>query len=278
MNNRDKITSSAQDRRTSGVIASQRRSVACLAILALGISVGYSVSEHHTNRSSADISPPENIVEVYEEGEEVVVTITSSAVVDDVVLQMPEGLLSVEKVDQWAAQIMTQELNAAQQEVITAISTDVDLFCKGPVDEQESLIEVLAKICTNEIGGLTDETAYSTTRMEEAAVVWCVLNRAGYAATPEQVIQTCKERNQFAYRHYTQPDADIMCTVEDVLIRWIFENHNWCATESVVDSTVGRTLPATYLFFTGDGEHNHFREAFKSTEHWDWCYADPYAQ
>ena len=47
--------------------------------------------------------------------------------------------------------------------------------------------------------------------------------------------------------------------------------------EKAGEEDVGRTLPADYLFFEGDGAENHFRKEYEKTgETWDWSLPDPY--
>lgn len=138
----------------------------------------------------------------------------------------------------------------------------------------ETLPMALAKTVTAEIGGLTNATAYSTARMEEAAVVWCVLNRvdAKYEeGTPEQVTGCLKAPHQFAYRYYGDIHKGIEDLCIDVLIRWQLEHSGL-----LVDC--GRVLPPSYKFFHGDGTHNHFRKEFESCEYWGWIYQDPYLE
>lgn len=49
-------------------------------------------------------------------------------------------------------------------------------------------------------------------------------------------------------------DAGVEALVLDVLGRWEEEKQG--------QENVGRTLPAEYLFFWGDGWHNHFTTEF----------------
>ena len=108
--------------------------------------------------------------------------------------------------------------------------------------------------------------ARGCSKTEQAAVIWCILNRvdAGYG----DIISVITAPNQFAY-HATNP-----CTSEhynlalDVLDRWEQE-------KAGVDN-VGRVLPKSYLWFHGDGLRNHFRNAYKNGTRWDWSLPSPY--
>lgn len=37
-----------------------------------------------------------------------------------------------------------------------------------------------------------------------------------------------------------------------------------------------RGVPSDYLWFSGDGKHNYFRNAYKGGETWDWSLPSPY--
>lgn len=76
---------------------------------------------------------------------------------------------------------------------------------------------------------------------EKAACVWCALNRV---------------------------DDGLITLCIDVLTRWYAER------EGQVE--VGRVLPADYLWFSGDGERNHFRNAYRGGDRWDWSLPSPY--
>ena len=44
------------------------------------------------------------------------------------------------------------------------------------------------------------------------------------------------------------------------------------------ETEVGRVLPREYLFFTGDGKHNHFRTEWDGGQVWDWSLQSPYEE
>lgn len=53
----------------------------------------------------------------------------------------------------------------------------------------------------------------------------------------------------------------------------------WCALNRVdaEGGEVGRVLPAEYVFFTGDGEVNHFQTEYEGGMFWDWSLKNPYS-
>ena len=121
---------------------------------------------------------------------------------------------------------------------------------------------------------LIAKTLYGETRSDEiptgqkAAVAWCILNRvdAGWG-TIEDVVTA---ESQFTGYKASNPVWDSLRELTlDVLHRWA-EEHDGA-------ENVGRTLPAEYLYFTGDGDRNNFTKEWKSGEpKWDWSLESPY--
>lgn len=108
---------------------------------------------------------------------------------------------------------------------------------------------------------------------ERAAVVWCILNRADDArdATPAGVIAVVTKPYQFhgyAADHPLLPELEELAL--DVIERWLDEKDG--------ETEVGRVLPREYLFFTGDGKHNHFRTEWDGGQVWDWSLQSPYEE
>lgn len=108
---------------------------------------------------------------------------------------------------------------------------------------------------------------------ERAAVVWCILNRADDArdATPAGVIAVVTKPYQFhgyAADHPLLPELEELAL--DVIERWLDEKDGKADT--------GRVLPREYLFFSGDGKHNHFRTEWDGGQVWDWSLQSPYEE
>lgn len=125
---------------------------------------------------------------------------------------------------------------------------------------KESDIVMLAKLMYQECGGVPSDT-------EKACVVWTVLNRVDeYGETIYEVVTA---KNQFAYYEDRPIDDVLYQLAEDVLTRWNNEKNG--------EVDVGRVLPPDYLWFSGDGEHNHFRNAYKGQfSIWDYSLETPY--
>lgn len=106
-------------------------------------------------------------------------------------------------------------------------------------------------------------------KAQQAAVVWCVLNRVDAGGYGETIAEVVSAPYQFAYDPESPVTGEFLILAEDVLLRW--------GAEKAGDEDVGRTLPADYLFFDGDGAENHFRKEYEKTgETWDWSLPDPY--
>ena len=94
-----------------------------------------------------------------------------------------------------------------------------------------------------------------------------MLNRVdhGYG----DIITVVTTPKQFVGDNEENPVDDGLITLcIDVLTRWYAER------EGQVE--VGRVLPADYLWFSGDGERNHFRNAYRGGDRWDWSLQSPY--
>jgi hypothetical protein len=119
---------------------------------------------------------------------------------------------------------------------------------------------VLAKMLWGEARGVSSDA-------EKAACVWCALNRVdhGYG----DIITAVTTPKQFVgYNEENPVDDGLITLCIDVLTRWYAER------EGQVE--VGRVLPADYLWFSGDGERNHFRNAYRGGDRWDWSLQSPY--
>lgn len=110
---------------------------------------------------------------------------------------------------------------------------------------------------------------------EQAAVIWCALNRfdsgGPFYADCMTICDIVTQPHQFEGYDPGHPvDPDILALVEDVLARWMAETY--CVGD------VGRVLPAEFLFFTGDGKENIFTTEWHGGETWDWSLGSPYEE
>lgn len=121
-------------------------------------------------------------------------------------------------------------------------------------------VELIGRTIWGEAGGVQSKA-------ERAAVAWCILNRVdAYGQSIEEVVTAPWQFH--GYRTEGECPAEHLELAVDVLTRWYAEKCG--ATE------VGRTLPADYLYFVGDGWRNHFSVEYESDDFWDWSLANPY--
>ena len=128
----------------------------------------------------------------------------------------------------------------------------------------ESDVVMLARVAYCESRGIKSRT-------EIACVMWTILNRydAGFSGSIAGVILA---PNQFAYRAsapvVTDHGYDLTLLARDVLEKWNREKNG--------ETGVGRVLPKEYLWYSGDGQHNHFRTQFRGGTRWNYAWGYPY--
>ena len=113
--------------------------------------------------------------------------------------------------------------------------------------------------------------ARGCSKTEQAAVIWCILNRVDSSIRymPDNIIDVVTQKHQFLGYVKTFPvTKKIRELVIDVLTRWEMEK---AGVENV-----GRVLPPEYMWFHGDGWHNHFRDSYRGGNRWDWSLDSPY--
>lgn len=136
--------------------------------------------------------------------------------------------------------------------------TREDLY--APTDEE---FEIMAKILYREARGVKSKA-------EQAAVIWCILNRVDDGQWGDTIKEVATYPGQFAWIPDTTVDQELLMLVADVCERWNLEK------AGAID--VGRTLPSDYLFFHSNGDHmeNLFTQVYKGTDYWDWGLPSPY--
>ena len=142
--------------------------------------------------------------------------------------------------------------------------------------EQESKIDIpnIEKKYKDEIPYIARTVwgeARGCSETEQAAVIWCILNRVDSSIRymPDNIIDVVTQKHQFLGYVKTFPvTKKIKKLVIDVLTRWEMEK---AGVENV-----GRVLPPEYMWFHGDGRHNHFRDSYRGGNRWNWSLDSPY--
>lgn len=141
---------------------------------------------------------------------------------------------------------------------------NIEIETEAPAWEPDTEeVVMLAKLVWGEAGGIPSTT-------EQAAVVWCVLNRVDSPKYPDTVAEVVTQRYQFAgYKESNPATEEFMEIARDVLVRWHSEKNG--------TSDVGRVLPKDYLYFTGDGVRNYFTTEWSSSAAaYGWTLHSPY--
>ena len=96
--------------------------------------------------------------------------------------------------------------------------------------------------------------ARGCTRDNQIKCAWVVCNRVDDARFPDTIQGVLEQPHQFHGYDPTYPVTDELYSIAfDVLTRWSYEKQG---------IPVRRELPNTYLWFTGNGRENIFREAY----------------
>lgn len=179
-------------------------------------------------------------------------------------------------------EVLEEKCSFLYEELATLQTTLDELECYGYYEEpaQESKIENVSSddIITTDsydkeaqyIAKVVWAEARVCSKTEQAAVIWCILNRvdSDISDMPDDIISVVTAPNQFAYRDSSPITDELYELSKDVISRWEREKNG--------ETNVGRVLPKEYLWFHGDGTNNHFRDAFKGGNRWDWSLESPY--
>lgn len=160
----------------------------------------------------------------------------------------------------------TATADVKQEEAPAIAVASVPSPAPSPVCEpQEAAAECLAKMLYGEARGCST--------VEQAAVVWCALNRVDddSGLWPDDIVGVVTQPHQFYGYDPEHPVLpELLAVVEDVLARWEIEDA--CVGD------VGRVLPEEYFYFWGNGHHNYFRQDYEGGLSWDWWLGNPYEE
>lgn len=179
-------------------------------------------------------------------------------------------------------ELVTESVTESVTEMVTEAETELETLVEVLVEtsvETEAVTESVPAIVWTDIDEtyavFIAKTLYGECRActdtEIAAVAWCILNRVDSEERyfPDDVVAVITQPYQFlGYREGNPVREDLLNMARDVLQRWYAEKRG--------EENVGRVLPKTYCFFTGDGKHNYFTEVWKGTDVWDWSADSPY--
>ena len=139
---------------------------------------------------------------------------------------------------------------------------------------QETACPVIEPVYSENDVTLLAKTLYGEARGiksvdEQAAVIWCILNRVDDRRWPDSIEGVVLEKDQFhGYLPGNPVTDELVAVVVDVLDRW--------SAEKVGCEDSGRILPPEYCFFYGDGSHNWYTTVYQGHDYWDWSLVSPY--
>lgn len=140
-----------------------------------------------------------------------------------------------------------------------------DVVLYAPLYTEQD-VTALAQMGWGECYGMASDT-------EISASFWCVLNRFDsgdpYYANCKSIADIVKQPGAFhGYSSYHPVDDHLVWLARDVLDRWTAEKNG--------ETDVGRTLPREFMYFWGDGTHNHYTTEYQGWVTYDWSLATPY--
>lgn len=160
----------------------------------------------------------------------------------------------------WSGTLLTPQMLPEE------LQQNATSLCEATVDGYV-LSDVIGQIVTNEIGGLTEEGAWTTVELERAAVVWTIVNRCDDDKLgASELFATATAENQFAwfgevsdvFPGCREVAVDVLCRVV-LLEHMVASGHDSQAAAEMV----GKLHDCRW--FGGDGEHNYFRETYEIT-------------
>lgn len=170
--------------------------------------------------------------------------------------------------------VATQESLSAEIEKSTQLSVDLDI-ANTVIDTLKSEEYVVGTTVTKAEINMLAKTVWGEARgcdrLQQSAVVWCILNRVDAGrGTIAEVITAPGQFHGYSKSHPVT--KEIKELVEDVVARW--------KLEKVTCGDVGRTLPKEYLYFWADstGPGNVFRDKYDGNyKKWNWDCFNPYS-
>ena len=159
-------------------------------------------------------------------------------------------------------EIMAEEV-CVEEPIIELTPEPIIEDIPDPIEEYEEAAVYIAKTVYGEARGLTVT--------EQAAVIWCILNRVDQreSQTSEDIISVITKKKQFhGYGSDNPVEDDHYNLAIDVLRRWLKEKDG--------EIEVGRVLPKEYIYFAAYKGTNRFRDKYKGGNYWDWSLESPY--
>ena len=162
-------------------------------------------------------------------------------------------------------EVIVEEPKELEKESVNEIEVELPKFYTD--DDAIALAKMLYGEARG-VGKLETAAGGVSGKCQQAAVIWTVLNRydAGFADSIKSVVVA--PHQYYGYLESNPIDDELLDLAYDVLDRWNNERNG--------ETNVGRVLPSDYMWFHGDGQHNHFRNKYRGGSRWDWTLEDVY--
>lgn len=164
--------------------------------------------------------------------------------------------------------VLCWKMPTVEMEEPSPVVEEVEVVTPAPEPEvtpqpwTDEEVIVLAKMLWSEAGSVASDT-------EKAAVIWCALNHVEAGYGNGSIVAAVTIPGHFVgYSKDNPVDESLKALCEDVLSRYFAEKQG--------QINVGRVLPQDYLYFSGDGYQNHFRNEYRGGSEWDWSLPSPY--
>ena len=142
------------------------------------------------------------------------------------------------------APTVTAEETAEPEQTEAPVQSEPPVYYEMYFTEDD--VAAMAKMLWGEARGCA--------RDNQIKCAWVVVNRVDDDRFPDTIQGVLSQPHQFHGYDPAYPVTDELYSVAfDVLTRWSYEKQG---------IPVRRELPPEYVFFTGDGVQNHFREAY----------------
>lgn len=177
-------------------------------------------------------------------------------------MQLPESNpIIVEASRIWFEEQKAVEAQRAEEQKQKALDEEAIAFANSMPNEATAIAHVMY----SEARGLDAR--------ELSMVAWTILNRYDAGGRfGKSIMGVICYPNQFAYNKrsplVSDRGIDLVWLAKDVLARWYKEKQG--ATD------VGRTLPAGYYFYYGNGSHNLFRQTNSGKGSYNFGLPNPY--
>ena len=183
-------------------------------------------------------------------------------------------LIVTERAENVSHETKTPQILIAQQAADDLAGDDTEAAGYAARMYTDADAVALAQMAYGECRGvapLTLDSKSISSEYQQACAMWVALNRYDAGFEGDSIAEIIAAPRQF---HGYDPEhpisEELLALTYDVLERWQEEKNG--------AADVGRVLPAEYLFFVGNGDHNNFTVEYGTGMYYAWTLPDPYVE